>query len=112
MKVSKLIPLEALLGKSEEYVQENFVRRANGKSTGEALELIGRALQTGGKGIVEGNWYETGHAAEGVKRIVHELIEKLHLEHLVVTRAGTSLILSYNILREVRPVIAWEEKND
>ncbi len=110
MKVSKLIPLEALLGKSEEYVRENFVRRANGKSTGEALELIGKALQTGGNGIVESGWYGTKQAAENIYRLVQELVERLNLEHLVVTQAGTGVILSYNILREVRPVIVWEEK--
>ena len=112
MKVSKLIPLEALLGRSEEYVQENFVRRTLGKSTGKALELIGKALQTGGNGIVESGWYGTEQAAENIYRLVQELIERLNLEHLRVTRVNTNVILSYNILREVRPVITWEERND
>ena len=76
MKVSKLIPLEALLGRSEEYVQENFVRRTLGKSTGKALELIGKALQTGGNGIVESGWYGTEQAAESIYRLVQELIEQ------------------------------------
>ena len=110
MKVSKLIPIEALLGKSEEYVQKNFVGRCIGTSTGEALELIGKALQTGGSGVVESPCYANARIAVSAYNLVQGLIERLNLKHLVVARADTRIILSYNILMEVRPVITWEEK--
>jgi len=82
-----LTKLRALVGDEED--------RITGRTTGIALETIGKAIQYHGELVVIKDHHGTLEADKNLQRIIKDVIESLGLKGFTFSRKGQALLLTY-----------------